>query len=50
MVQAKKEILMADMDYSQVGSPRFYVQNEMYQPSQEAISNLEVAMAELRRV
>ena len=32
MVQAKNEISMADMDNSQVGLPRFYVQNEMSQP------------------
>ena len=50
MVQTENEILMVDMDYSQVGLLRFYVQNEMYQPPQEEISNLEAAMVELRRV
>ena len=50
LVQIENEILMVDMDYSQVGSPRFYVQNEMYQPQQEEISNLEAAIAKLRRV
>ena len=48
--QAENEILMADMDYSQVGLPKFYVQNDMSQPSQEEMSNLEVAIAKLRRV
>ena len=31
-VKAENEILVADMDYSQVGLPRFHVQNEMSQP------------------
>ena len=50
MVQAENEILMGDMDYSQDGLPRFYVQNEMSEPPQEEMSNLEVTMVELRRV
>ena len=50
MVQAKNEILMGDMDYSQYDLPRFYVQNEMSEPPQEEISNLKVTIAELRRV
>ena len=29
MVQAENEILMGDIDYSQDGLPRFYVQNEV---------------------
>ena len=32
MVQVENEILIGDMDYSQDGLPRFYVQNEMSQP------------------
>ena len=32
MVQVEIEILMADMNYSQVGFHRFYIQNEMYEP------------------
>ena len=32
MVQVENEILMGDMDNSQDGLPRFYVQNEMSQP------------------
>ena len=32
MVQVENEILMGDMDYSQDGLPRFYVQNEMSIP------------------
>ena len=50
MVQAKNEILLGDMDYSQDGLPRFYEQNEMSQPPQEEMSNLEATIAELRRV
>ena len=50
MVQVENEISVADMDYSQVGSPRFYVQNEMCQPPKEKICNLGAAMVELRRV
>ena len=38
------------MDYSQVGLPRFLNKNEMSQPPQEEMSNLEATMAELRRV
>ena len=32
MVQDEKEILIDDIDYSQVGLPRLYVQNEINQP------------------
>ena len=31
MVKVENEISMADMNYSKVGLPRFYVQNEMSQ-------------------
>ena len=41
---------MGDMDYSQAGLPRFHAQNEMSEPPQEEISNLEATMAKLRRV
>ena len=50
MAQPDFSRLMGDMDNSQDGLPRFYVQNEMSQPLQEEISNLEATMAELRRV
>ena len=50
MVQAENEILLGDMDYSQDGLPRFYIQNEMSEPPQEEMSNLEATMAELRRL
>ena len=40
---------MVDMDYSQVGLPRFHVQDEIRSPLQETIENLEANMAELRR-
>ena len=42
---------MDDMDYSQVGLPRFYVKNKMIQRPQEEMSNLEATtIAELGRV
>ena len=37
-----------EMNYSQVGLPRFLDKNEMSQPLQEEMSNLEATMAELR--
>ena len=40
---------MAKMDYAQVRLPRFLVKNEMSQPPQEEMSNLEATMAELRK-
>ena len=40
---------MANMDYSQVGLPRFHVQDEIRSPLQETMTNLEANMAELRR-
>ena len=40
---------MVDMDYCQVGLPRFQVQDEIRSPLQETIENLEADMAELRR-
>ena len=39
---------MADMIYSQVGLPRFHVQDEIRSPLQETMTNLEANMAELR--
>ena len=48
--QAELSRSMVDMDYSQVGLPRFQVQNEMNQPPQEEMSNLEAPMDELKRV
>ena len=50
MVEPENEISMADMDYSKVGLPWFHVQNDMSQPPQEEMSNLEASMAKLRRV
>ena len=50
MAQAKFSRSMGDVDYSQDGLPRFYVQNEMSEPPQEEMSNLGATMAELRRV
>ena len=40
---------MVDMDYSHVGLPSFHVQNEMSQPPQEEISNLEATINEMKR-
>ena len=40
---------MAEMDYAQVGLPRFRVKNEMSQLLQEEMSNLEATMVELRK-
>ena len=37
MAQAEFSRSMADMDYSQVGLPRFHVQDEIRSPSQETI-------------
>ena len=50
MVQVEKENSMDDMEYSQVGFPRLYVKNEMNQPPQEEMSNLEATIVELRKV
>ena len=40
---------MADMDHSQVGLPRFHVQDEIRSSSKETMANLEANMTELRR-
>ena len=50
MVQVENEILMGDMDYSQDALPMFYVQNDLSQPPQEKMYNLEATMTELNRV
>ena len=39
----------AEMDYSQVGLPRFLDQKEKSQPPQERMTKLEVTMAKLER-
>ena len=49
MAQAKFSRSMANMDYSQVGLPRFHVQDKIRSPSQETMTNLEANMSELRR-
>ena len=49
MVQAKNERSMADLDYVQNGLPRFHTHNEISQPPQEKMTNLEATMAEWRR-
>ena len=40
---------MADMDYSQVVLPSFLIKNEICQPPQEEMSNLESTMAKIRK-
>ena len=50
MVQAEISKSMVVMDDSQVGLPRFHVQDEIIPPPQERMTNLEAAMDELRRV
>ena len=47
MAQPEFSRSMVKMDCSQVGLPRFLVKNEMNQPPQEEMSNLEATMAEL---
>ena len=49
MAQLEFSRSMAEMDYSQVGLPRFLVKNKMSQPPQEEMSNLEATMVELRK-
>ena len=49
MAQPEFSRSMAEMDYYQVGLHRFFVKNEMSQPPQEEMSNLEATMAELRK-
>ena len=49
MVQAENERSMADLDYVQNGLPRFYTHNEISQPPQEKMTNLEATRAEWRR-
>ena len=47
MVQAEISRSMADMDYSQVGFPKFRVQDEIRPYPQEIMTNLEETMDEL---
>ena len=47
MAQPEFSRSMAEMDYSHVRLPRFLVKDEMSQPPQEEMSNLEATMAEL---
>ena len=49
MAQTKFPRSMAEMKYSQVGLPKFFVKNEMSQPPQKEMSNLEATMDELRK-
>ena len=50
MAQSEFSRLMAEMDHSQVGLPRFLDPNEISQPPHERMTILEAAMAELKRV
>ena len=49
MAQPEFSRSMAEMDYAQVGLPRFLFKNEMSQPPQEEMSNLEDTIVELRK-
>ena len=49
MVQAENERSMADLDYVQNGLHRFHTHNEISQPPQEKMINLEATMVEWRR-
>ena len=49
MAQDEFSRSMAYMDYSQVGWPRFHVQDEIRSPLQESMENLEANMAVIRR-
>ena len=49
MVQVGNERSIADLDYVQNGLPRFHTHNEISQPPQEKMTNLEATMAEWRR-
>ena len=47
---AEYRISKAEMDYSQVGLPRFLDQKEKSQPPQEKMTKLEVTMIDLERI
>ena len=47
---AKFKRSRVEMDYSQVGLPRFFYQNEISQPLNGRMTKLEATMAELERV
>ena len=50
MENAERSRPRAEMDYSQVGLPRFCDQNEKSQPPYEKMTKLEPTMAELERL
>ena len=50
MAQLEFSRSMAEMDYSQVGLPRFLDPSEICQPPKERMTKLEAAMVELKRV
>ena len=49
MAQTEFSRSTSEMDYAQVGLPRFLVKNEKSQPPQEEMSNLEANMTRLRK-
>ena len=49
MVRAENERPMDDLDYVQNGLPRFHTHDEISQPPQKTMTNLEATMAEWRR-
>ena len=50
MENAKRSRSRIEMDYSQVGLPRFLDQNKISQPSHERMTKLEATMDELEKV
>ena len=50
MAQPEFSRSMAEMDYSQVGLPKFFYQNEISQPPHERMTKLEAALVEMKRV
>ena len=50
MAQPEFSRSMVEMNYSQVGLPRFLNPNEISQPPHERMTKLEVVMAELKIV
>ena len=50
MAQPEFSRSMDEMDYSQVGLPRFFYPNEISQPPHERMTKLEAALIEMKRV
>ena len=50
MVQPEFSRSVTEMDYPQVGLPRFFYQNEISQPPHERMTKLEATLVEMKRV